>query len=77
MSVNACLRDGSRVVFDEEGSYIENKTSGVRSWLERKNGMWTIKLWAQNIQGEEKGEDAEEEAETEEWMGYTRLVKNL
>ena len=36
---------GNRVVFDSEGSYIENKVSGDITWLREKNGMYVLTLW--------------------------------
>ena len=36
---------GNRVVFDEDGSYIEDKNTGERMWLKEKDGMYMLKLW--------------------------------
>jgi hypothetical protein len=45
LSVSKATAAGNRVVFDSHGSYIENKTSGERTWLAERNGMYTLKLW--------------------------------
>ena len=47
LSVSKATSAGNRVVFDEAGSYIENKTSGLKTWLQQKNGMYMLKLWVQ------------------------------
>ena len=38
-AVSSMVDEGNRVVFDAEGSYIENKASGDWFPLEEKNGM--------------------------------------
>ena len=45
LSVRKMIKAGHRVVFDDEGSYIEDKESG--EWMElRDNGtMFILKLW--------------------------------
>ena len=36
----------NRVVFDdEEGSYIENKASGVKTWMVKRNGVYFYEMW--------------------------------
>ena len=45
LSVSKATATGNRVVFDSAGSYIENKSSGERSWLQEKNGMYMLRLW--------------------------------
>ena len=46
LSVRKAVEAGNKVVFDSEGSYIENKRDGSRMWLADKQGMYTVKLWA-------------------------------
>ena len=46
LSVSRVTRGGARVVFDSEGSYIEDKTSGEVIYLKEKNGMYMLRLWA-------------------------------
>jgi len=45
LSVTKMVAAGNKVVFDNEGSYVENKMSGDRTWLREKNGMFIMKLW--------------------------------
>ena len=45
LSVSKATAAGNRVVFDEGNSYIENKRSGVKTWLREKNGMYILKLF--------------------------------
>ena len=45
LSVSRVARGGSRVVFDSDGSYIEDKTTNERIHLEERNGMYMLKLW--------------------------------
>ncbi len=46
MSVRKMVAMGNKVVFGgDEGSYVEDKVTGERVWMEEKGGMYTIKLW--------------------------------
>ena len=45
LSVSGMTRNGHRVVFDDDGSYIEDKASGEKSWMHKVNGMYMLKLW--------------------------------
>ena len=45
LSVSKATAANNRVVFDSDGSYIENKESGEVTWLEEKKGMYMLKLW--------------------------------
>ena len=36
---------GNRVVFDQGGSYVESMTTGDRTWLRERGGMFIMKLW--------------------------------
>ena len=45
MSVSQVAAQGNRVVFDGEGSYIEDKASGERLWMEEVGGMYMLKMW--------------------------------
>ena len=44
-SVRKVMAGGSRVVFDEDGSYIESKATGERTWLKESGGMFMLKMW--------------------------------
>ena len=46
LSVNGLVRAGNRVVFDSEGSYVEDKTTG--EWIDiaqNDRGLYTLKMW--------------------------------
>ena len=45
LSVIKMIKSGNRVVFDESGSYVESKTSGDRTWIRERGGMFIMKLW--------------------------------
>ena len=45
MSVSKIVKPGNRVVFDDDGSYIEDKTTGEKLWMTESGGMYSIKLW--------------------------------
>ena len=45
LSVCKVIAGGSRVVFDQDGSYIENKVTGERTWLKHQGGMFMLKMW--------------------------------
>ena len=47
LSVSKATAAGNRVIFDDDGSYIENKVSGERTWLKKQNGMYMLKLWVE------------------------------
>ena len=46
MSVSKIASKGNRVVFDEDGSFIENKSTGEKSGLTQSGGMYYLKMWA-------------------------------
>ena len=48
-------RNGHRVVFDDDGSYIEDKATGDKSWLYEVNGMYMLKLWVSKKTSKEAG----------------------
>ena len=50
LSVAKTVKMGNRVVFEDEGSYIEDKTTGERMYLEERGGMYMLKLWVRKNQ---------------------------
>ena len=36
---------GNKVVFDNNGSYIESKQSGMRTAMRRENGVYKFDMW--------------------------------
>ena len=45
LSVSRIMRAGSKVVFDMQGSYIEDTQTRERIWMEEQGGMFSVKLW--------------------------------
>ena len=45
LSVAKMVAAGNRVVFDQGGSYVESMTTGDRTWLRERGGMFIMKLW--------------------------------
>ena len=45
LSVRKLVEAGNRVVFEENGSYIEDVYRKVRMYLQEKHGMYTLKVW--------------------------------
>ena len=45
LSVQKVVRAGNRVVFDSEGSYIENKSTQEKMWMTEGRGMYMLRLW--------------------------------
>ena len=45
LSVSKIVKAGNRVVFDSEGSYIEDRRSREKMWLREQGGMYMLKLW--------------------------------
>ena len=43
--VKKCTKSGNRVVFDSEGSHIENKATGKIIWLEEDGNLWSLRMW--------------------------------
>ena len=48
LSVKKVVGAGNRVVFDDEGSYIEDKSNGEKMWLREDNGMYMLKMYVKN-----------------------------
>ena len=47
LSVKRMMQAGNRVVFDPEGSYVEDTYTGERMNLREDGGMFMLKLWVQ------------------------------
>ena len=45
ISASKLAAAGNRVLLGENESYVENKTSGHRTWLIHRNGMYIMQLW--------------------------------
>ena len=55
MSVSKIASKGNRVVFDDAGSYIEDKTTGERTWMTQVGGMYSLKMWVSRQSSAEAG----------------------
>ena len=44
MSVRQMTKKGNRVVFDDEGNYIEDNASGAKTWMRDEGGMYLPKM---------------------------------
>ena len=44
-SVSKSIDLGNRIVFDADGSYIEDKANGEQTVIDRENGVFTMKFW--------------------------------
>jgi hypothetical protein len=47
--VSKAVKAGNVVVFDEDGSYIENKLTGQKTWLTEEGGMYALKMWVKSL----------------------------
>ena len=54
-SVSQIVKKGNRVVFDDDGSYIQDKTTGDVSWMRQAGGMYYIDLWVSKKSSAEAG----------------------
>ena len=45
MSVKKICKNGQRVVFDDEGSYVENKETGERIKVVEEDGEYVLEVW--------------------------------
>ena len=48
LSVSKMVKAGNRVVFEAEGSYVEDRQNGVCMYLEENGGMYMMKLWVKS-----------------------------
>ena len=62
MSVKKVMRAGNRVVFDEEGTYIEDKVTAEKIWATDDGGMFMVKMWVDRKAGFQRQENELEKA---------------
>ena len=48
LSVKKITNAGNKVIFDNEGSYIEDKITGEKIWLREEGGMYMLRMWVKN-----------------------------
>ena len=81
-SVRAMLKAGNRVVFDEGGSFIQNKATGIVTSIEDRNGAFVFDIWVPR--GSEQQDSSchrgkywqalvEEEDQGNQELGFVRL----
>ena len=42
------VQAGNKVVFDSDGSFIEDKLTGEKMWLKEENGMYRLRMWVRD-----------------------------
>ena len=42
---------GNRVVFDADGSYVQNKATGFKTGIAEENGTYSMVVWTQARKG--------------------------
>ena len=55
LSVSKLTKTGNRVLFDYNGSYVENKATGQKTWMNEDGGMYTLKMWVSRQSTAEAG----------------------
>ena len=45
LSVRRMVQAGNTVIFNSNGSYIEDNRTKERMYMEERNGMYMLKLW--------------------------------
>ena len=51
MSVKRVMKAGNGVVFDEDGTYVEDKQTGERIWAKEDGGMFMVRMWVKRGSG--------------------------
>ena len=51
LSVKRMTKAGNRVVFDSEGSYVQNKATGFKTGIAEENGTYSMVVWTQARKG--------------------------
>ena len=51
LSVRKIIRAGNRVVFDEDGCYVEDKRTQEKMWMREEGGMFMLRLWVKAGEG--------------------------
>ena len=48
LSVKTVVLAGNKVVFDSDGSFIEDKTNCQKMWLKEEKGMYMLRMWVRS-----------------------------
>ena len=51
LSVKRMTKAGNRVVFDSDGSYVQNKSTGFKTGIAEENGTYSMVVWTQARKG--------------------------
>ena len=68
LSVAKMVDAGQRVVFDPDGSFVEDTLTGERIPMTRKDGVYELKLWAKQY----SPSSSEPSAQDSSGQGFTR-----
>ena len=55
MSVKRMCKSGHRVVFDDEGSYVESKHTGEKLKIIEEDGEYLLDVWVKVGEGKDSG----------------------
>ena len=58
LSVSRAVDSGNRVIFDRDWSYIENKTTGEKTTITRKGGLYVLDAWIKQRPEDDNGKPA-------------------
>ena len=58
-SVSKICANGFKVVFDDDGSYLEHKSTGARTAIVKKRGVYVLEAW---LMPEESNQDSTRQA---------------
>ena len=47
LSVSRMVQAGNRVVFEEQGSYLEDLHSGEKMYMYEKGGLYKLRIWVE------------------------------
>ena len=59
-SVARMCESGNRVVFDEEGSYIECKATKEKTPIQKRNGVYVVDMWVKKREVNAVGGESEQ-----------------
>ena len=45
LALKKIVKAGNRVVFDQEGSFIEDKGTGEKMWFKDEGNMYMLRMW--------------------------------
>ena len=69
---------GNRVIFDdEEGNYIENKKTGQRTWMTKRNGVYFYEMWVRKNKTNKHKDDKTGETMRTDVDGDVDMTKRI